>query len=781
MNDNEYIIEKYKKYEPFFSNWYLKRFVGEGGFAKVFEIVRSDFGNEYVSAMKIITVSKTKSEINSMRSEGMTDGEIREYLRGIVEDTVREIRLMYKLKGNGNIVGYEDHAVMEHEDGMGWDILIKMEYLTSLSDYIQQRKGQIAKRDVLKLGIDICKALELCQKYNIIHRDIKADNIFVSENGEFKLGDFGIARVIERKDTELSKKGTSAYMAPEVYKGQTYTSAVDIYSLGIVLYRLLNNNRAPFLPAYPKPMSLDDRDRALMMRMSGEKFPKPSQAGKSRLTEIILKACAYRPQERYSSPGFMRQELEALLINQDEVTMEEMIMIYEEGRRDTTSSRQSIPIVQQSKESALEDIAKEVHRQDAVTEDDATEILRSEATEVLRADDATEVLRPQAAWPDTASQSVTSGAATDVPVQRVPAPADRQEAKVLCKSCGGVIDHNMTFCPICGANQDEEAEAPHRHKKSVFDKLQALWKTKKALVIGGVCAAVLATAVIIGVSGTSGSPEKQEIITITFLDTLDDMPKSAWSAPEFGSGEVMAWAVKRDGGGYDLYIGAEGGVVANESCHGLFSSEYYNVEQIHINGNFDTSNVTDMEAMFSFCESLTSVDVSGFDTSNVTNMASMFYYCKSLTSVDVSGFDTSKVTDMGWMFDGCRSLTSVDVSGFDTSKVTNMRWMFNECRSLTSVDVSGFDTSNVTNMRSMFRDCASLTNLDVSNFSPQQVAEMEIPLSVTVTQTFAPSETAPGGSGEQRPEEPTAPEQPRPGDNTSEVREPWSDNILMSD
>ena len=482
MDDNQ-IIENYKKYEPFFGGWYLKRFIGEGGFAKVFEIVRNDFGKEYVSALKIITVSKTKSEINTLRSEGMTDEDIREYLRGIVEDTVREIQLMYELKGNGNIVGYEDHAVMEHEDGMGWDILIKMEYLTSLSSYIRQNKGRLAKRDVVKLGIDICKALESCQKYSVIHRDIKADNIFVAKSGDFKLGDFGIARVIERKDQTLSKKGTSAYMAPEVYKGQTYTSAVDIYSLEMVLYRLLNNNRGPFLPEYPKSMSLDDRDRALMMRMSGEKFPKPSQAGRSRLTEIVLKACAYSPEERYSSPGFMRQELEAILIDRDEITTEEMIMIYEEGRSDTTSSRQSTPIVPQREEttaamevlredeatealrpeSASEEDATEIFRQESALEDDATEVLRSEATEVLCAEDATEVLMPE---------PVSDISASD-PVHRTLAPTKKLEVKMLCKKCGGIIDCGMTFCPACGANQEVA-------KGSALSKKESRQRAEKA-------------------------------------------------------------------------------------------------------------------------------------------------------------------------------------------------------------------------------------------------------------------------------------------------------------
>lgn len=74
---------------------------------------------------------------------------------------------------------------------------------------------------MIRLGIDICKALELCQKYNVIHRDIKPENIFVSGSGDFKLGDFGIARTIERASSGLSKKGTYNYMAPEVYRGKS--------------------------------------------------------------------------------------------------------------------------------------------------------------------------------------------------------------------------------------------------------------------------------------------------------------------------------------------------------------------------------------------------------------------------------------------------------------------------------------------------------------------------------------------------------------------------------
>ena len=136
--------------------------------------------------------------------------------------------------------------------------------------------------------------------------------------------------------------------------------------------------------------------------------------------------------------------------------------------------------------------------------------------------------------------------------------------------------------------------------------------------------------------------------------------------------------------------------------------------------NFDTSNVTDMSGMFIYCQSLTTLDLSNFDTSNVTNMSSMFSECP-FTSLDLSNFDTSKVTDMSGMFSGC-PFTSLDLSNFDTSKVTNMGGMFSGCP-FTSLDLSNFDTSKVTNMSSMFSGCP-FTSLDLSNFDTSNVTNM---------------------------------------------------------
>ena len=105
--------------------------------------------------------------------------------------------------------------------------------------------------------------------------------------------------------------GTPTYMAPEVYKKEKYGSTVDLYSLGIVLYRLLNNNRTPFLPLPPEPISYEMRERALDRRINGEPLPPPVNA-EGGIAEIVLKACAYDPNKRYSNPLQMRQELEAI-------------------------------------------------------------------------------------------------------------------------------------------------------------------------------------------------------------------------------------------------------------------------------------------------------------------------------------------------------------------------------------------------------------------------------------------------------------------------------------
>lgn len=302
-----YDINYYKRYEPIDGKWYINRVLGSGAYGTVFEVQRKDFP-EMKSAMKIISIPQSSSEVDAYRSDNyaMDEQSVTAYFYSFVEMFVEEIRFMSALKGHSNIVSYEDHDVRPHEDGIGWDILIRMELLTPMNQYYKQNPP--TKDDIIRLGIDICKALEVCQKNKIIHRDIKPSNIFVSNTGEYKLGDFGVSRNLEKTSSALSKKGTYTYMAPEVYKGESYGTSVDIYSLGIVLYKLLNNGLEPLRANN----TYSAGEQALEERFKGKKIPKPVNADND-LAAVVLKACEYNPAKRYSSPTEMREDLERIL------------------------------------------------------------------------------------------------------------------------------------------------------------------------------------------------------------------------------------------------------------------------------------------------------------------------------------------------------------------------------------------------------------------------------------------------------------------------------------
>ncbi len=315
--------------------WQCVRQLGAGSFGKVYEIKREEFGKTYTAALKVITIPSNPAEVQSAFSEGMDEQSVTSYFHDIVENIVNEFALMSDLKGHTNIVSYEDHMVIQHEGEIGWDILIRMELLTPLPRWSESHL--MKEEDVLRMGCDICNALELCQRKNIIHRDIKPENIFVNEYGNYKLGDFGIARTVEKTISSLSQKGTYTYIAPEVYHGQPYGVRADIYSLGIVLYRYLNENRTPFLPM--GAIRYSDRESAFEKRMSGVPVPPPT-GGSQRTKEVVLQAVSYTPEERFlSAAAFHKALLECTSKTED--AEERTLLLFEPEQKEIAKQPQT--------------------------------------------------------------------------------------------------------------------------------------------------------------------------------------------------------------------------------------------------------------------------------------------------------------------------------------------------------------------------------------------------------------------------------------------------------
>ena len=288
-------------------DWKIVKYLGGGAYGKVYEIERNNSGIQEKAAVKIVSRPKEESELEVDYQNGYDRESIAVKYTEILQEYKNEYKLMKELQGQSNIVSCDDFAIEENPDGIGGKIYIRMELLTPLQKVTKERL--LSEKEVIKLGKDICKALILCESRNIIHRDIKPDNIMISKFGDYKLGDFGVSKVMSHT-TGATMTGTEGYMAPEVLHIEKYGKEVDIYSLGIVMYWLLNNRRMPFIGADEK-VTLVNANQAAIRRYQGEKIPAPKN-GSNELKKIVLKACEYKPKDRYLTAQEMYDALEEI-------------------------------------------------------------------------------------------------------------------------------------------------------------------------------------------------------------------------------------------------------------------------------------------------------------------------------------------------------------------------------------------------------------------------------------------------------------------------------------
>ena len=280
------------------SDWRLEEIIGEHGPVTVYKAVREDEAGISYSAIKIIRIPESEETAQ------YTD----------------EIGMMLSVKGHPNFVTIEDYAT-EHRDGFLFTF-IRMELLTPLDQYIAA--NDFDEHDMIHLGIEICNALEVCQQKKILHLDVKPSNIFVSNEGHYKLGDFGISRYYDDLEGRPFNYYSPNFMGAELYhymkrEGMSAKdkpvplkligSKYDQCSLGLVLYWIKNGCKAPFVP--DKVLTPEDRKKAFRRRMAGEALPQLDHISED-LAGIIFKASAYHPADRYSNPAKMRKALEKL-------------------------------------------------------------------------------------------------------------------------------------------------------------------------------------------------------------------------------------------------------------------------------------------------------------------------------------------------------------------------------------------------------------------------------------------------------------------------------------
>ena len=310
------IDSRAKSYGKIWGGWTMGKLLGtgSGGKTAVFQLTRDNLTFTEHCAMKVVNI------IDEQVSYDEISDEYKEYYLKRREEMRRaaeaEVNLMHQLKDYYNIVQYYDFEFNDwQEDGsFGTDLLIRMDLLGNLS--ARMKKEGVTQPEIVKIGIDICTALEACAEHNIIHRDIKPDNIF-SNGRQYLLGDFGISKIIENGMGTQTNKGTAHYAAPEQFANATnvdfYDHRVDIYSLALTLYVLANKGKLPFTD------QVMNNQLANQMRLTGRPFTRIDGINPE-LMDVILVGCSYKPEDRFKTATAFKN---ALLYVQDTMKKDE--------------------------------------------------------------------------------------------------------------------------------------------------------------------------------------------------------------------------------------------------------------------------------------------------------------------------------------------------------------------------------------------------------------------------------------------------------------------------
>lgn len=293
-------------------DWHADELIGQGAYGKVYRASREIGGRTLQAAIKVIDIPRDEAEVTALRQMGMDALSVRSYFEETAQTVINELAIMDSLKGAPNVVGIEDYQMTERGDGVGWTVFIRMELLEALPAHIE-RVGMPSQHDAARAGVHLCRALGYCHELGVIHRDVKPSNVFWGKFGDYKLGDFGLARTIEvGSRSTKSRAGTEDFMAPEVATGH-YDYRVDIYSLGSMLYRWLNGGKPPFISASENP-NRAKLDESQLRRLSGERPPLPSGEGVDpALAAIVRKAVEPKPEDRWATAREFGEALQAWL------------------------------------------------------------------------------------------------------------------------------------------------------------------------------------------------------------------------------------------------------------------------------------------------------------------------------------------------------------------------------------------------------------------------------------------------------------------------------------
>ena len=285
--------QKIKDFEPYFDGWYVDTLVREYENTAVYKVAKKTVeGGISYRLLKVISIQATREE----GDENLYPARVQRILT--------ELDIMQRMKNCDNVLEHYSHSVVDNGDG-SYDILALIQNAAPLTEKYDIH--DLSETDALKISVAMSHALEQFRSAGTIQRNINPENIFVDYKGDFRLGALGAEnQLIIPED----------YVSPEEYNVSGDLKNSDMYALGMLSFKLLNHNRAPFLPAFPIEITQENRNNALARRMNGEAIVFPDDSH-GELAAALQKACAFTPADRYQNVASLRTELEKALSELD--------------------------------------------------------------------------------------------------------------------------------------------------------------------------------------------------------------------------------------------------------------------------------------------------------------------------------------------------------------------------------------------------------------------------------------------------------------------------------
>lgn len=281
-----------KPVSPLLEGFSVGTLIGENCGVSCFPAVKESINRKYI--IKVISIPASQRQLDALLITGAykDPASAADYFKSLSDDVLREVDFLHKMAKIRGFLPFEGCQVEPmQKNRIGYEVYLLSGFRLSLGRYMHRQN--VTHLEAVNLGIDICGALSACRAEGMLYIALKPANIYITTKKEYKIGDLGFVPINSLKYSTIPTKHKSVYTAPELMDDlAVLNDTADTYSLGMILYQLFNHG---ILPADP-----------------GKELPPPENADPE-MTQIILKACAPNPADRWHDPAQMEQALIAYM------------------------------------------------------------------------------------------------------------------------------------------------------------------------------------------------------------------------------------------------------------------------------------------------------------------------------------------------------------------------------------------------------------------------------------------------------------------------------------